>query len=130
MSALPLCAKIGVLHGMIAGLLFGLWRLGSGMPVLAPQEFAWSVALLALFALLCSLFILVVVERYALRSIFWPVVVNVILVTLLTALVINKLPAHQFFILLSLWVGIVVGLFAGLLLCRLCFDRFTGGTKR
>jgi hypothetical protein len=85
------------------------------------------VLLLSALALICSLFILVIVERYLAGAVFWPAAVNAILVTLLTTLVINAMPPHQFFLLLGLWIGIVIGLLVGLVLCRLCLDRYVTG---
>ena len=123
MNALPLCAKSGVLHGMLAGFFFSLWRLATGFPVLAPHEFAWAVLLIALLAIIISLFILVVVERYSPAAVLWPDVVNALLVTLITALIIRPLAMHAFFLLLGLWIGIIVGLLIGLLLCRWCLQR-------
>ena len=127
MNRLPLCARVGVLHGLLVGFFFSLWRMETAFAPLAAHEFAWGVLLLAALALICSLFILVVVERYLAGAVFWPAVVNAILVTLLTMLLINVMPPHRFFLLLGLWVGIVIGLFVGLLLCRLCLDRYVTG---
>jgi hypothetical protein len=129
MNRLPLCARIGVLHGLIVGFFFSLWRMGTAFAALAAQEFAWGVLLLSILALLCSLFILVIVERYLAGAVFWPATVNAILVTLLTMLAINAMPPHQFFLLLGLWIGIVVGLLVGLALCRLCLNRLITTTE-
>lgn len=129
MNRLPLCARIGVLHGMIVGFFFSLWRIEVAFAALAAHEFAWGVLLLSALAVLCSFFILVVVERYLASAVFWPAAVNAILVALLTMLVVNVMPPHQFFLLLGLWVGIVVGLLVGFVLCRLCFDRLIAPTR-
>ena len=123
MNRLPLCARIGILHGLIVGFFFALWRIETGFAPLAVDEFFWGWLLVSLVALLCSLFILIVVERYLVGGVLWPVLVNAILVGFLTALVINFLPAHRFFLLAGVWIGILIGLVVGLLLCRLCFDR-------
>ena len=123
MNRLPLCARVGVLHGIIAGFIFSLWRMEAAFAGLATHEFAWGVLLLSLLALLCSLFILVVVERYLVRAVFLPAAVNALLVALLAALVIYQMPPHRFFLLLGVWIGIVVGVAVGVVLCRLCLDR-------
>lgn len=125
MNKLPLCARIGVLHGIIAGFLFSLWRMETAFAPFAANEIAWGVMLLTLLAILCSLFILVIVERYLAAAVFWPALLNAIIVTLLTVFVIKAMPPHQFFLLLGLWIGIVVGLLVGFALCRLCLDRLS-----
>lgn len=123
MNQLPLCARVGVLHGLIVGFFFSLWRMQTSFAAMAAHELAWGILLLAALALLCSLFVLIIVERYLIGSVFWPTVVNAILVALATVLVIRPIPQHNFFLLLGLWIGIVIGLLVGLLLCRLCLDR-------
>jgi hypothetical protein len=127
MNNLPLCARIGVLHGLIVGFFFSLWRMETAFQVFAADEFAWGVLLLSTFALLCSLFVLIIVERYLGSAVFWPAVVNVILVAIVTTLLINLMPPHRFFLLLGVWIGILVGLVIGFALCRLCLDRLTQG---
>lgn len=123
MNRLPLCARIGILHGLIVGFCFSLWRLQTGFAPLAAHQFTWGVLLLAMVSLHCSLFILVIVERYLVGAIFWPALINSLFVTLVTMLVINVFAPHRFFLLLGLWIGILIGLLVGLLLCRLCLDR-------
>jgi hypothetical protein len=123
MNTLPLCARVGVLHGLITGFLFGVYRLESGFPPLPPDVIAWTVLLLALFGVLVSLFILVVVQRYVLSAVMWQTLVNALLVSLLIVLVVGRIPATAFFLLLSFWIGIIIGLLVGLLLCRLCLER-------
>jgi hypothetical protein len=130
MNRLPICARVGVLHGVIVGFLFSLWRMATGFAGLAAHEFVWGVLLLSALALLCSLFVLVVVVRYLAVSVFWPAAVNAILVALLTALVINVMPPHRFFLLLGVWIGTAVGLLVGLVLCRLCLDRLVATAVR
>jgi hypothetical protein len=125
MNRLPLCARIGVLHGIIVGFFFSLWRMETAFAALAADDFVWGVLLLSILALVCSLFILIVVERYLAGAVFWAAAVNAILVALLTMFVINLMPQHRFFLLLGFWIGILNGLFVGLLLCRLCLDRVT-----
>lgn len=123
MNRLPLCARIGVLHGLIIGFLFSLMRIQAGFVALAAHEIIWSVLVFSTLALLCSLFILIVVERYLGGAVFWPAAINAILVGLLTILVINLLLPNRFFVLLGIWIGMVIGLFVGFVLCRLCLDR-------
>jgi hypothetical protein len=123
MTALPLCAKVGVLHGLIIGFLFAVWRLSGGFPGLALQELIWAMILLALIAIGCSLFILIVVERYRLSSVVWATLVNGLLVSALTLLILVRLTPHQYFLLLCLWLSALIGLFIGWLLCRICIDR-------
>jgi hypothetical protein len=125
MNNLPLCARIGILHGILIGFFFSLWRVETNFAPLATHEFLWAALLLLLLALVCSMFILVIVERYLAGAVFWSATVNAILVTLLTMAVTSLIPPHQFFILSGIWIGIVVGLLIGLVLCRLCLDRFT-----
>lgn len=125
MNSLPLCARVGVLHGIIVGFLFSLWRIETGFTALAAHEFVWGLLLLSALAALCSLFILVVVERYLASAVLWQTGVNALLVALFTMLLINLMPPHQFFLLLGVWIGIVVGVLVGYLLCRLCLDRLT-----
>ncbi len=125
MNSLPLCARVGALHGIVVGFLFSLWRMETGFAALAAHEFVWGVLLLSTLAALCSLFILVVVERYLAGSVLWQTWVNALLVALFTMLLIKLMPPHKFFLLLGVWIGIVVGVLVGYLLCRLCLDRFT-----
>lgn len=123
MNALPLCARVGVLHGMITGFLFGLYRLESGFAPLPPGAIAWTVLLLSLFGALVSLFILVAVQRYVLSAVMWQTLVNALLVSLLIVFVVGRIPATALFLLLSFWIGVVIGLLVGLLLCRICLER-------
>jgi hypothetical protein len=120
MRTLPFCAKIGWIHGLLAGALFGFLRQHTAP--LTPGDLAWSTLAFTLLVTAVSLFILVAVARYNFHSLAWQTVVNAAIVTTLTGFLVNTMPAGPFMPLIALAIGVVIGILTGLLLCRLCGD--------
>ena len=120
MNNWPICAQIGVLHGMIAGFTFGIVHCCAPM---SNQDLAWMIVLCAVAGLHVSTFILVVLRRYAFASVFWQTFVNAILVSLLTVLVLSAIGPHPLIVLLGLVAGFLLGALVGAMLCWLCGRR-------
>jgi len=124
MSSPPLCVQIGILHGLIVGFLFGLWQFQGCCTAVSWSDLAWMMVLLVIIAMVLSLFVLCILRRYLLASVFGPVFVNAVLVTVAVVLVLRAIGPSPASILLGLIVGLVLGLLVGWLLCRLCDQRF------
>jgi hypothetical protein len=129
MRHLPYCAKVGCLHGLIGGPVFGFLRLHMSAPTIT--EIAWSMLAITLVVTVVTLFIQVAVLRYSFASVAWQTFVNAVIVTTLAVLVIQRIPVHPFLPVIALVIGVVVGILVGVVLCRMCgrYDLQVSGVR-
>ena len=119
-EALGICATIGFIAGALAGMALTLLALDlTPPPVLSAQEVVKIGLILAVATAGLLLFYLCVLCRYTFISVFVPVVVNCLLTCLLTVWLVNVTGLWDW----AVFVGAIVGLLVGRLLCVVC--RFT-----
>jgi hypothetical protein len=122
---LGICATVGFIAGALSGLALTIFAMDlSPAPVLTATE-VWQVGLLlAAFIAVFLLIFLTVICRYTFGSIFVAVILNCLLTCVLTVWLVN---------LTALWgwaffVGAIVGLLIGRLLCIICqFAAYRAG---
>lgn len=120
---LGICATLGFIAGVIAGVFLLLFFLVSGGtdPMLTQDQTLKVVLLLTLFDVIALLFFLMSLCRYTFAAAFLPTIITSLLVCLVTVLLVSKFNLWLW----SLIVGMLVGLIIGRLLCLL-FCRFPG----
>ena len=119
----PLCAQIGMLHGVIVGFMFGLLQQGECCQTTTAAQLAWIALLLAGLAALTSAFILTVICRYTLGSVLFAVLVNAVLVAFAVVFILQAIGASVASVLIGIVLGTVIGLIVGWILCMLCDER-------
>lgn len=117
---LPLCAQVGMLHGVVVGFLYGLLQFSNCCQASPSSQLAWVALLLAGVALIVSLFVLMVVCRYTLGSILFALFVNAVIVAFAVVFVLQAIGASVVSAILGVIVGLVIGLIIGWILCLLC----------
>ena len=120
---LPLCAQVGLLHGVVVGFLFGLLQFNNCCVAPASSQLAWMALLLAGLAMIVSLFVLLVICRYTFGSVLFAVFVNAVIVAFAVVFVLNAIGASVASPIVGVIVGLVIGLIVGWLLCLLCDIR-------
>ena len=116
-DALGVCATIGFITGGLSGLVLTIYSMDlTPAPVLTVKEILQVGLLLAAATAGLLLFYLYVLCRYTFISVFMPVVLNCLLTCLITVWLVDvtRLWGWAFF------VGVVVGLLVGRLLCIIC----------
>lgn len=119
----PLCAQIGLLHGVIVGFMFGLLQQGSCCQTTTTAELVWIALLLAGLAAAISLFVLIVICRYTLGSVLFAALVNAVIVAIAVVFVLQAIGASVASVLIGIVLGAVIGLILGWILCLLCDER-------
>ncbi len=119
-----ICATVGFLAGAISGVILLLVFSVHGTVITLTYGDTWRVALLlAAFCFIALLWILYVLCRLTLASIFLSTLINCILTCFFTVYLVNKLAAWKW----AVFIGMLVGLFIGYLLCLLCRYLGLGG---
>lgn len=119
---LGICATVGFIAGIITGMALLLDYSVTGAVITLTYNETWQVALLlAAFCFLVLLFVLFVLCRYTVSSVFLPTLINCLLTCFFTVYLVNKFAAWEW----AVFIGMVVGLIIGYLLCILC--RYLGG---
>ena len=119
-SSPPLCAQIGLLHGLVVGFLFGLLQFSNCCQASPTSQLAWMALVFAAVAMALSLFLLGVIARYTLVSVFFAVFINAVLVAFAVVFLLQAIGASMASIMIGIIVGMVVGFIIGWLLCWLC----------
>jgi hypothetical protein len=116
-DALGICATVGFIAGGLSGLVLTIYAMDlTSAPTLTAREI-WQVGLvLAAATAGLLLFYLYVLCRYTLSSVFMPVVLNCLLTCLLTVWLVDVTGLWDW----AFFVGTVVGLLVGRLLCIFC----------
>jgi hypothetical protein len=114
-----ICAVTGSLAGSFTGLIFGLTLLPAPANGV-PSGFALAVgAGLGILAWGVVMFLLVMMGRYRFDEVFFPSLFTCIVVSILTALIVNAL--HSPFA--GMLIGWVLGYLVGRAFCALCTVR-------
>jgi hypothetical protein len=127
MTRWPICAQVGALHGILVGFGFGLIHICCQS--MTAKELVGLWLIFAGLAVLVSLFVLLVLRKYAFGSVLWAVILNALLVALVVILVMNAIGPSAWSPLLGILLGFLLGLLVGAVLCRLCGDRLVPGFK-
>jgi hypothetical protein len=123
MNPPPLCAQIGFLHGLLVGFGFGMAQGCCGIPT--TGDLVAMALILAGFAMLASLFVLVVLRSYAFASVWLAVFINAVVVAVIVVFVLAAIPPSPWGALIGAILGAVMGFIIGWLLCLLCGQRLT-----
>ena len=119
-----ICATVGFLAGAISGVILLLFFSVHGSVITLTNVQTWQVALLlAAFCFIALLWVLYVLCRLTLASVFWPTLINCLLTCFFTVYLVNALAAWKF----AVFIGMLVGLLIGYLLCLLCKYLGLGG---
>lgn len=113
---LGVCATVGFIAGILTGFALVFYNLNGGSTVLTAAE-VWKVTLLLWAAI--SVFLLLylyILCRYTLASIFFPTLFNSLITCFLTIWFTNQYGLWT----TAIFIGIVIGLLIGKLLCILC----------
>lgn len=113
---LSFCAKIGALIGLLSGLVFGLMQAQNLSVIYSVQDLIVIGLVLAVFAWLVVLLVIGLWLRYRFSSFAGAALVNALLTAVLTVVVADLLGRPE----LSWFVGLVVGILVGLVLCLYC----------
>jgi hypothetical protein len=116
-DALGICATVGFIAGGLSGLVLMIYAMDlTSAPTLTAKEI-WQVGLvLAAAAAGLLLFYLYALCRYTFISVFVPVVLNCLLTCLLTVWLVDVTGLWGW----AFFVGAIVGLLVGRLLCIFC----------
>jgi len=119
-EALGICATVGFIAGVLAGIVLMLFAVDhTPPPVLSGQDVVKIGLILAVATAGLLLFYLCVLCRYTFVSVFVPVLVNCLLTCLLTVWLVNATGLWNW----AVFIGAIVGLLVGRLFCLVC--RFT-----
>ena len=116
LSRVPFCSLAGMLVGSITGTLFGLTLFAHPGASLDLKTLLGIGLLLGLLGFVFVLFFIGVLLRYGIGQIFLPGLVNALITAVITVLVDYVLQVPE----LAGWVGLLIGLLVGAILCRLC----------
>jgi hypothetical protein len=114
---LGICATVGFIAGGLAGLVLTFYAMDlTSAPMLTAKEI-WQVGLILAAATAgFLLFYLYVLCRYTFISVFAPVVLNCLLTCVLTVWLVDVTGLWDW----AFFVGAIVGLLVGRLLCIFC----------
>jgi hypothetical protein len=119
----PLCAQVGMLHGLVAGFMYGLLQQGNCCAMSTAAQLAYVAVLLSGLALLTSLFVLCVICRYTFASVWLGALINAVIVAFVVVFALQAIGASVASPIIGILLGIVIGLIIGWILCRLCDVR-------
>ena len=114
-SKLSLCAKVGLLVGIITGMAVTLLDLFKGGIILNTKDAAQIALAMAIFNWLLLLFFLGIIFRYAFKSFTFPVLLNCLLTSFATVFLAKSFNSYP----LAWLIGMLIGIIIGSLLCRL-----------
>lgn len=114
--SLSFCALAGAMIGVIVGFLFGLVQTAHPAAIFTPFDLTISSLLLALVGFIVVLVIFGVWQRYGVRAIFLPALINALATAFLTVYVNDALRQSLF----AAPVGLLIGILVGSVLCALC----------
>ncbi|HLP55661.1 MAG TPA: hypothetical protein VK151_11555 [Fluviicola sp.] len=115
---LGICGNVGLIAGAIAGTLLMLLYLRQGGSLTMNTTEAVQVALmLTLFTWIFIQFVLVILARLTFRSVAIPSFVNCLLTCFAVVFIVRALGLY----IAASFIGIVVGIIIGMLLCRINF---------
>lgn len=113
---LAICTLTGFLVGGLAGLMLLLLYINeNGVLLLTAEEVLKISLMLAIFCWLVIVFFYCLIARYTFSSVAVPALINSFITVLLTTFSVNK---FQFY-LIAWFVGMLIGLMVGALLCRI-----------
>jgi len=115
LARLGVCANAGLLVGMMTGGLLFLMNFLEGLLALSLVEALQFWALAAALGWLVLLFVLVALARWTFASVAAPALVNSLLVSGLTIFLCRAFALYAW----AWWLGIMVGLLGGFVLCGL-----------
>ena len=124
-AKLPFCARPGAVVGALTGFICTLALLGEMLPTGKKNLFIMGI----LCGVLGFVFVLMIYGiwlRYGVATIFWPALLNSLITSLLTVWVNNLLKVAS----MAGWVGLLIGLLIGWILCRWCGELLKGGEGR
>lgn len=113
---LSFCAKIGAIIGVLSGLIFGLMQAQNPSAIYSVQDLIVIGLALAIFAWLVVLLILGFWLRYSLATLAGAALINAILTAILTVLIADRLNQPE----LTWFVGLIIGILVGSVLCLFC----------
>ena len=112
---LPFCSLPGAVAGALVGLACAGYELDNPGLVLVVHQLIVTGLLLGFVGLLLVLFLFGVLLRYGVVRIFWPALVNALLTGVLTVFACHALGIPGAFG----WLGLLIGIVVGAVLCRL-----------
>lgn len=113
---MPFCSVAGAFIGATTGFVLSMFQTAEPVVRLTLPQVVQFGLILALASFLFLLLVFGLLLRYRISAIFWPGLVNAVLTSLLTVAIANAV--HRSF--LTCWIGIIVGIIVGWILCRLC----------
>lgn len=116
LNKLGICSTVGLMAGGITGFFLFCHYLNYPVPVFTDSELLKVAAMLWLFCFLVILFILFVFCRFKLGSVFIQTLINTLLSSFATTYIVNLTGAWLW----AFFIGILIGLIIGRLLCFIC----------